>query len=278
MVLGGGGARGAAHIGVLRALRASSVPIDVIGGTSAGAGVGAMLAMGWDDEAILAANLDGFVRSNPFRWPTLPLISLYSRSRMDALSRRLYGDLQIEDLWIDFYCVSCNLNRGGAMIHRRGSLWKAVRASSSVPGIAAPVVEGGELLVDGGVVDNLPGARMRELVDGKVIVVDVTLDQGMSVDIEYAEVPGPWRLLWRRLNPFSRKRRFPGILDVLLRTVMVSSLPARARALADADLVLRPPVDRFGMLDFGHIEEIARCAYEYAMERLREASLPREGT
>jgi len=275
VVLGGGGARAAAHIGVLRALRESGIPIDMIGGTSAGAGIAAQYAMGWDDETIIEANIDGFVRNNPFRRPTLPLISLVDRRKMDALARKMFGDLQIEDLWVGFFCVSCNLNKGEAEVHRHGSLWKAIRATSALPGISVPVVQDGELLVDGGVVDNLPGQTMRRLMGGHVVVVDVSSDEGMSVEVDYADIPGAWRLLWSRLNPFGRAISFPNMTDVLLRTVTVSSLPARGRTLAEADLVLSPPVDRFGMLQFSATSEIAAEAYVYAMERLREASLPR---
>ena len=158
--------------------------------------------------------------------------------------------------------------------HRRGLLWKAIRATSSLPGIAVPVVQDGELLVDGGVVDNLPGSIMGRFMSGKVIVVDVNPESELAVNIDYADVPGVWRLLWSRLNPFSKKIRFPSISDVLLRTVTVSSLPARAQSLADADLVLRPPINQYGMMDFASTEEIAAKAYVYTLQRLGEADLP----
>jgi predicted acylesterase/phospholipase RssA len=162
-----------------------------------------------------------------------------------------------------------------AEIHRRGSLWKAVRATSSLPGIAVPVVLDGEVLVDGGVVDNLPGLMMRRFMGGKIVVVDVSPDEGMSVDIDYKDVPSGWRVLWNHLNPFGKPIQFPKIANVLLRTVMVSSLSARERTLEDADLVLRPPVEQYGILEFEAVEEIAATAYDYTMERLRGTSLPR---
>ena len=229
VVLGGGGARGAAHIGVLRALRASGIPIDVIGGTSAGGGIAAQYAMGMDDDTILETNIDGFVRHNPFRSLTLPVISVIDRKKMDALARKTYGDLQIEDLWIDLFCVSCNLTKGAAEIHRRGPLWKAVRATSSLPGIAVPVVQDGEVLVDGGVVDNLPGLIMRRFMGGKIVAVDVCPDEGMTVDINYDDIPNGWQLLWNHLNPFGKTFRFTMISSVLQRTVAVGSMSARAR-------------------------------------------------
>lgn len=275
VVLGGGGARGAAHIGVLRALRESGVPIDMIGGTSSGAAAAAQYAMGWDDKTILEENIDGFVRDNPFGRLTLPLISMIGRDKMDALTQKMFGMTLIEDLWIDFFCVSCNLSKGEPEVHRQGLLWKAIRATSSLPGIAVPVVQDGELLVDGGVVDNLPGSIMGRFMSGKIIVVDVSPENELSVNIDYADLPGAWRLLWNRLNPFSKKIRFPSIADVLLRTVTVSSLPARAQSLADADLVLRPPIHQYGMMDFASTEEIAAKAYVYTLKRLHEVDLPR---
>ena len=275
VVLGGGGARGAAHIGVLRALRASGIPIDVIGGTSSGGGIAAQYAMGMDDDTILETNVDGFVRHNPFKRLTLPVISIIGRKKMDELARKTYGDVQIEDLWIDHFCVSCNLTRGEVEIHRRGPLWKAVRATSSLPGIAVPVIQDGEVLVDGGVVDNLPGMIMRRFMEGKIVVVDVSPDEGMKVDIDYEDVPSGWRLLWNHLNPFGKSIQFPMISNVLQRTVTVSSLSARERTVEDADLVLRPPVEQYGMMEFKAVQEIAANAYDYTMEQLRGTSLPR---
>jgi predicted acylesterase/phospholipase RssA/CRP-like cAMP-binding protein len=274
VVLGGGGARGAAHIGVLRALRASGIPIDVIGGTSAGGGIAAQYAMGMDDDTILETNVDGFVRHNPFKRLTLPVISIIDRKKMDALARKTCGDLQIEDLWIDLFCVSCNLTNGKTKIHRRGPLWKAVRATSSLPGFAVPVIQDGEVLVDGGVIDNLPGLIMRRLMGGKIVAVDVCPDEGMTVDIDYDDIPNAWQLLWNYLNPFGKKIRFPLITHVLHRTVAVGSLAARAHAFADADLLLRPPVEQYGMMEFAAVEEIAENAYDYTIESLRGTSLP----
>jgi predicted acylesterase/phospholipase RssA len=275
VVLGGGGARGGAHIGVLRALRESGIPIDVIGGTSSGGGIAAQYAMGMDDETILQTNIDGFVNNNPFKRLTLPVISIIGRNKMDALAKKMCGDLQIEDLWINFFCVSCNLTKGVIENHRQGPLWKAVRATSSLPGIAVPVIQDGEVLVDGGVMDNLPGLVMRQSMGGKVVVVDVSPDQGMQVDIEYENVPSGWQVLWNQLWPFGKSIRFPKISEVLQRTVTVSSLSTRTQTLEDADLVLHPPVEEYGMMDFSAVEDIAANAYEYAMERLQEADLPR---
>lgn len=271
VVLGGGGARGAAHIGVLKALRELSVPVDMICGTSSGGGIAAQFAMGWDDEKIIESNIDGFVNNNPFKSYTLPILSIVDRRKMDWVAQRMFADLQVEDLWTDFFCVSCNLHKGKAEIHRKGSLWKAVRATSSLPGIAVPVIKDGALLVDGGIVDNLPGCLIRQFMTGKVIVVDVSPDEGMEVDLNYEDIPGSWKLLWSRLNPFSKSIEFPSLVEVLLRTVTVSSYQARKQALENADIVLYPPVEKYGMLEFTQTKQIAEDAYHYTMDKLDKA-------
>lgn len=195
VVLGGGGARGFAHIGVIRALREAGVPIDMIGGTSMGALIGAQPALGWDDATMLRINRESFVRSNPvsLRDYTLPVYSLMAGRRLERDLMSRYGEACIEDLWIGFFCVSSDLTRARAKIHRAGPIWKAVRASIALPGVFEPVVQDNRLLVDGAVLNNLPGDVMRQLGGGWVIAVDVSPERDLEVREE--RLPSPWRVL-----------------------------------------------------------------------------------
>jgi NTE family protein/lysophospholipid hydrolase len=269
VVLSGGAARCAAQIGVLKALVEAGAPIDMIGGTSAGGGIAGQFAMGLDVDTILAKNVEGFVENSPFKSVTLPMMSLIARRKMDELALAYFGDTRIEDLWIDFFCVSCDLSTGEAVVHRRGKLWKAVRATSSLPGISVPVVEDNHLLVDGGVVDNLPVSVMRELGGGQVVAVDVTPQDPMTVPFRYQDLPGPWHMAWRRINPFAKSFDLPHIVTLLTRVSCIGSLPARSKALNDADLVLRPPVSEHDMLDFRGMKTLADIGYNYAREHLQ---------
>ena len=266
VVLSGGAAHTAAHLGVLRALMEAGVPIDVVGGTSAGGGIAAQVALGWDADRLLADNVDGFQRNNPFLAPTIPLMSLVARTKLDALARKMFGDTQIEDLWLEFFCVSCDLNRGHRVVHERGSLWRAVRATSAIPGISVPMVGGGAVLVDGGVLDNLPVSTMRALGCRTVLAVDVSPDAPLEVGYDYEALPAPARVLWHWLWPLAEALPVPSIADVLTRSVTVGSHAARREALDDADVVFRPPTGGRSMLDFGAVEEVAALAYDYARE------------
>lgn len=144
LVLGGGAARGFAHLGAYRALREGGVPVDWIGGTSIGAVFGAAIAQGTPAEEIIAAARRGFVQGKPFSDVTIPLLSLLRGRRME----RLIGDYfegDIEDLPLPFFCISSNLGDGVARVPERGPVGAAVRASASLPGIFPPAVVNGQL-------------------------------------------------------------------------------------------------------------------------------------
>ncbi|MBU6180760.1 MAG: patatin-like phospholipase family protein, partial [Verrucomicrobia bacterium] len=271
LVLGGGGARGFSQIGVIRALQENGIPIDLIGGTSMGAIVAAACAMGWDAPTMTALGREAFVDSKAFTEYTLPLVSLLRGHRLDRVTRKIFGETLVEDLWIPQFSVSCNLTASEAVVHRRGPLWKAVRASGSLPGVLAPIVENGDLLVDGGVLDNLPGDVMRSISGGPVIVVDVTPGQDLKATCESA--PSPWRILRDRF--LSRPGPgMPGIVDILMRATTLNSVRVAGEVKRDADLYLHPPVEGFGMLEFDAVERIAAIGYEYTLARIAEEGGP----
>ncbi|NQT88864.1 cyclic nucleotide-binding domain-containing protein, partial [bacterium] len=200
LVLGGGGARGLAHIGVVRALLEARVPIDAVAGTSMGAVIAGATAMGMDCETLRSFAERVFIDARPHKEYTLPMVSMIRSRRLDRAVQMFYGDACIEDLWLPYFCVSCNLTTCEMVVHRSGPLWKAVRASISLPGVFVPVIDGGQVLVDGGVLNNLPGDLMRQLCGGRVIVVDVSPEKDLAVDRE--EFPSPWRMLRNRLLPW----------------------------------------------------------------------------
>jgi predicted acylesterase/phospholipase RssA len=269
LVLGGGGARGAAHIGVIRALQEAGIPIDMIGGTSAGGMVSALYAMGYSCGAMRGAYRQQLVDSRMFRKYTLPIVSLIAGSPPDVAAREVYRDTQIEDLLINFFCVSCNLSTGGTVVHQRGSLWRAVRATTSLPGILVPVVEGQHLLIDGGVVDNLPATIMRELNSGPVIVVNVSPDSDVMLDEDLDGFPSPVEILWSWVNPFKRAIRVPTIMTIMVRVAVVNSLFRKEVAMRQADFLVDVPVDAYGLLDFQALDEMVDAGYEHARERIR---------
>ena len=169
LVLSGGGARGFAHVGVLRAMEELGIEIDLIGGTSMGALVGGQYARGLGLHESLELNRR-FANPKQLFDYTLPLTSLMASRKLTRVMMGTYGDVRIEDLWRPFFCVSSNLTRAEAIIHRSGPLWEAVRASIAIPGIFTPILRGGDVLVDGGVMNNFPVDVMVRLCEGGPVI------------------------------------------------------------------------------------------------------------
>lgn len=268
LVLGGGGARGLAHIGVLRALEEAQLPIDRIGGTSAGANIAAMHALGWDWQRILAETRRTFVDGGSLQDFTLPLHSLLRGERYRRIGEELYGDRRIEDLTLPFFCVSTNLTRGEALVHRSGLIRRALRASMTVPGIAPAVFEGREVLVDGGVINNLPVDIMRALGSGAVIAVNVSPRRELRLDDDYSDTPSPWRSLLARL--FGAAPRIPTIASIITRAVTIPRAAIEADPRRQPDLLLEPPVAGFRLLQWSAIDALAEIGYRHACERLEQ--------
>ena len=268
VVFGGGGARGLAHIGVIRALREAGVPIDMIGGTSMGAVIAGGLGMGFDWKESLEISRTGWLRHKPHKEYTLPFISIVRSRVLDRWAKEIYGTTDIEDLWVNFFCVSCNLTKSEMTVFERGPLWKAVRASASLPGVFVPVLLDGNVFVDGAIVNNLPGDIMRKRSCGTVIVIDVGSVHAFA--FELTEFPSPWRLLWSHVIPFVKPIKVPNIGAVLMRTTEVSSIQKTNEVKRDADLCLRPPIDGFGVLEFVKIDELVEVGYRYTKERLEQ--------
>jgi len=254
-VLGGGGARGFAHIGVLKALREAGIPVDMIGGTSMGAALAAQWALGWTPEMIRDINRRVWIEIRPHKKLTIPVVSLVGNRLAEQCGRMMYGETEIEDLWIPFYCVSSNLTTAEMMVHRRGSLLRAATASASLPGFAVPLVEGRHLLVDGALLNNVPTDVMRQLGAGMVIASEVSVEEDASFLAD--RVPSPWEVLRRRV-------RFPSLMEVVLRASLLHSTRREALALRDADFSLRPPVEPFSMMDFSRLAELIEVGYAYA--------------
>src|ERR1700678_43195 len=167
LVLSGGGARGSAHLGVIRALREARVPIDFVGGASIGAIMAAGVAMGGSDEEMRLRYRRCFVDTNPVNDYTFPFVALTRGRKVSRLLAREYGDVCIEDLRLPYFCVSANLTTGRVLEHREGRLADALRASVAIPGIMPPVFHDEGVLVDGAAINNLPVDIMRSHAPGQ---------------------------------------------------------------------------------------------------------------
>ncbi|HEX9708238.1 MAG TPA: patatin-like phospholipase family protein [Steroidobacteraceae bacterium] len=270
LVLSGGGARGFAHLGVVRALREHGVPIDLVGGTSMGGILAAGVAADWSDAELVERFRRSFVDTNPLSDFTLPLVSLVSGRKVGMLLRRELGEIDIEDLPLPFFCVSSNLTTGRIAVHQQGLLWRWLRASVAIPGVLPPVFQGGEVYVDGGAMNNLPVDVMRAKGRGPVIGVDVGTDRTFTTDVDATEVPSFLNLFGAR-----RGRRRPNILQILWRAGMVNSTTATLERRMQSDLLLTPALESLDLLDWKSFERAIAIGYRDTCERLESGALAR---
>ena len=173
LVFSGGGARGLAHIGALSALTDAGFAFDRIGGCSMGSFIAAMAAVGHDAEEIQATCARELVRRSPFNDYTLPRVSLIRARKAGAMLERVFGSALMETLERPLFTVSADLLSSLVVVHRRGSIIEAVGASMNLPGLVPPLRRAGRLLVDGGVLNNLPVDHMAEMREGPIVAVDV---------------------------------------------------------------------------------------------------------
>lgn len=264
LVLSGGGARAFAHLGVYEELRAAGVRIDRVGGTSMGGLVAAFIASGAGPDEISAIFERDFVERHPTNDYTLPVFSLIRGRKTRGMLAERFGDVRIEQLPRRFYCVSCDLVAREVVLHRTGRLREAVYASLAIPGVFPPVRAGGQrLLVDGGVLDNLPVEPMARAGEGPVIAVDV----GQRPDPQ-AQDGAP-----RRLGPLGRRLAgsdvpLPRVGETLMRTLTIGSADSVAAALRHADLVIAPRVDGVRMLDWKRLDQVREIGRRAAHEAL----------
>jgi predicted acylesterase/phospholipase RssA/CRP-like cAMP-binding protein len=271
IVFSGGGARGYAHAGVLRALREERIAIDFVGGVSMGSMPAATHAMGFGDDELMNAFRKVFVYPNrPTKPYTLPVLSVFGMARAEKALQAVFGQTRIEDLWVNYFCVATDITSAQVKVFREGLLWRAMRASGSFPGLFPPVPEGGHLLVDGGLFTNLPVDLMQKLCPGPVIASDVSKDMEMAVDPALTAAPRLRDILWATFNPFAPKLRFPSLASVLSRAIDARESGLRAQLRESTTFCFVPPVARFALDQVGALDEIAAVGYEYAVAKIKE--------
>jgi predicted acylesterase/phospholipase RssA/CRP-like cAMP-binding protein len=274
LVLGGGGARGFAHIGVYRALVELGIPIDLVAGSSIGAPIAGGIARGiTPSEAVpvverLFENLLDY---------TVPVVSLIKGERITASIEEAFGAWDFEDMWVPFRCVSTNLTQSRTEVHRHGPAHPMVRASVAIPGVMPPVPHGDDLLVDGGVLNNLPvDVVAAEGRCSTIIAVDVAPPVGPRAKADYGLSVSGWEALRSSLG--RGRSSFPGITAVLMRSMLVGSMRDRNRLIAEApvDLHLQLDLRGVGLLEFDTVQPVATQGYELA-KPLIEAWLEERG-
>lgn len=264
-VMGAGGARGFAHIGVLRALREKGIPIDMVGGTSMGAAMAAQHAMGWSAQRIVETADEIWNRRRPHKEYTLPLLSVLRGRRSLQCATMMYGDVRIEDLWLPFFCVSSDLTDASMFVHRSGPLIDAVTASSSPPVLSVPTRVNDHLLCDGSLFNTLPVDLARESGCGAVLASRVSVPQDQEFLFDQS-IPTLGQVL--RHKATRRSIRYPDIMSVLLRSSMIAAVGRENLESQHADLLFVPPVEQYGLMEFQALARIVDAGYTYASAQL----------
>lgn len=275
VVLGGGGARGFAHLGVLQALGEAGIPIDLIGGNSMGALIASQWTLGHGLDAI-RERIQSFAANG--ERPTLPMVSLLSGRRMEQGIRRLCMaggvDAQMDALWLPFFTAACNLSRACTTVLDEGPMWRAVLASNSPAGLLPPVPYRGDLLVDGAILDNVPveamrrrlGARLeRRRGNGTVIAIDVDVAEPMTVELDLQRMGARDKLR----ASLKSQSPLPSIGQILYRAGHIGGMVQRDRTRAQSDFYLEPPVSGFSLMAYKQAGQIVEAGYEYARQAIQ---------
>ena len=263
----GGGARSLSQIGAIDVLCGHGLEIDAITGTSAGALVGGAFARSWSVDRVSRTIRRYMVGAGRPVEPTLPLVALSSGARMTERLREVCGDLMVEDMWIDFACVSTNLTTRDRLIHRRGPAWRAIRASMSIPGLFPPVSHEGNLLVDGGVLDNLPVGVLHDRHPGmEAIALDVGVHRQLGGhDLPESTVVRGFEVLRQRVSRRAKRQDLAGIGSVLAR---LAELGGHDDDDEQAVMTVRPEVGHIAMLDFARFDELIEAGRSAATATL----------
>ncbi|CEP61662.1 lysophospholipase LALA0_S03e07976g [Lachancea lanzarotensis] len=274
LVLGGGGARGISHLGVLRAIEENGIPIDMIGGTSIGAFVGGLYAKECDIVPIygrmkkFAGRIGSFWRLlTDLTWP---VTSYTTGHEFNRGIWKTFGDVRIEDFWIQYYCNSTNITESIQEIHSTGYAWRYIRASMSLAGLLPPIEDNGSMLLDGGYVDNLPVWEMKARGCNTIFAIDVG-----SVDdrtpMRYGDSLNGFWIVFNRWNPFSEYPNIPNMAEIQMRLGYVASVNALEKAKNTPGVIYaRPPIEGYATLDFAKFEEIYQLGAAYGHDFFQE--------
>jgi NTE family protein len=277
LVLSGGGTRGFAHLGAIKALREEKIPLDFIGGTSVGAIVGGAYAMQESyQDAYQKFNEIVTASSKSVAWSSLtwPIISLFNGKFFTDILYKVFNKHQIEDLWIPYFCISSNLANYSEEIHQNGSLFEKTRASASIPGIIPPMIINGEIHFDGGLLNNLPVDIMRQFLGKKAKIIAIELTASMH-DLHKYQFPPVLTFketLMIKMHLLKQHFIFPRFVDIFIRGLLMgSSVRSRQNGLSATILVnlsLRKfrllqttPKQSAKMLEIGYLETLSKIQH-----------------
>ncbi|MEM9871271.1 MAG: patatin-like phospholipase family protein [Pseudomonadota bacterium] len=276
LVLCGGGSFGTAHLGGIKCLQEHGYDFDYVGGTSVGSAMAGALAMDLDPDHVMTQCEDIFIRSRAMSKITVPRYSLLDHHTLDEAFLRHYGTRDIEDLPLNFFAVATSLTDNDVRVIRTGPLWRAIRASTAIPGIFPPMLmPDGEVLIDGSLIDNVPIEAMRQLKPGPNIILNFLPDKAWRVEAKYEDLPTRGQALAGLLRRMPRDvPRHPTAFDVLARSMRVNARKLLTEINVEDDVLLNLSVLKgMSFLDWKRGRELFDAAYqqmELAMARADE--------
>jgi predicted acylesterase/phospholipase RssA len=259
VALGGGAARGLSHLGVLKALERNGIVVDMIAGTSAGAMTGILYAAGLDPDY----NADAFAADLLPSWifRRLPqgnywyLVYKYRRGKFDSMLRKYLHDWKLEQLAVPCLSVTVDLVSGNSVVRQRGDAVHAILESINLPVLSAPIVRNGQVLIDGGLVNNIPADVLVSMGCNFVIAISVTA----KLETRFCDISAEEPTL---------SRRNPGIGPTILRSLMVQNHNLNAFGVQPADVVIEPDVTGIDAAEFMRAKELAVIGEAAALEQV----------
>jgi len=245
LALGGGAVLGAAHIGVLKAMEENHLSISAISGTSIGALVAAFYAFGNSYDDIENMILDiGWSDISSF---TLSKLGLMTNKKIEKLIHKHIGEVNIEDSEIPLRIVSTNINDGSMYLFEKGDLAQAVMASTCLPGVYEPIRNNGALLVDGGIVENVPISPLKGMKLDKIIAVDLNTNHNYGT---------PKNMVELLVNSF----------HYLLAAVVKSQIK-------ETDVLIQPDMTKFNLYDTKQVRQLVKVGYDTAKDKFKQSAL-----
>jgi len=278
VVFSGGGGKGWAHVGAIKALLEKKIPIDCVGGTSMGSIIGGLYAVTQNIDELcqlftpLLAQARRGVSWKNLTWPS---ISVFDSEAITFLLQETFDKVRIENLWLPFFCVSCNLANHSEAVHTNGLLWEKIRASIAIPGLIPPMVIDGDVHIDGGILNNLPVDIMRNKLgaNSTIFAIDIC---GDSIDAqEYSFPPNLTFLktLKTKIGWGQEKYSFPPFLEMLMKSLLLGSSARTKINGLEADVLIIPELTGFSMFTFTskHDEKLIQIGYKAAIEQIQQA-------
>jgi predicted acylesterase/phospholipase RssA len=259
LALGGGGARGMAHLGVLKALEQAGIVVDMIAGTSVGAMTGIIYASGLDPAygaGQFAADLrPSWIFRHLARGGHWYLLYKYRRGQFDPMLRKYLHDRKLEQLALPCLAITVDLVGANYLVRERGDAVHAILESINLPVLSVPICRNGQALVDGGLVNNIPADVLVSMGCNFVIAVSVTA----KVEKQFCDMTA---------DKPTKRGKTPTILQTLLRSLLVQNHSLNAHGIQPADVVIEPDVAGYDLAEFVRAKEFAAIGEAAALEQI----------